>query len=152
MLSMALAQHKGFMNTVAAVPSPRGLALECHSISWHCIHYLLEWKNLLHIQTCMCCCRGDVMSCSLRTAHSPQDCETPSLLEPMVPTGEHSAALHCLCCLEKGSVYFESQMSSLLCSRTMSISRWTVRVWHLLETEPSVKCNLQLIGIALHYR
>lgn len=63
----------------------------------------------------------------------------------------HSAALRCLCCEEKGSVYFESQMSSLLRSRTVYISRWTVRVWHLLETEPSVKCNLQLIGIALHY-
>lgn len=47
MLSMALAQHTGFILTWTQWQQslPPGLALECHSISWHCIHYLLEWKG-----------------------------------------------------------------------------------------------------------
>lgn len=94
MLSLALTQPRGFILTWTqwqqSLP-PRGLALECHSISWHCIHYLLQWKGVLHTQPCLCCCRGDGMSCSLSSAHSPQDCETLPLVQPRVPTGEHSA-------------------------------------------------------------
>lgn len=78
--------------------------------------------------------------------------ETIQPLDPVVlAQWAHSATLYCLWCQVKETISFESQISSLLCSRTVHASRWIARAWHLLVTEPSVKCDLQLIGITLYY-
>lgn len=47
MLSLVLAQHTGFILTWTQWQQslPPWIALECHSISWHRIHYLSEWKG-----------------------------------------------------------------------------------------------------------
>lgn len=40
-----------------------------------------------------------------RTAHSPQDCETPPLLNPTVPTGEHTLQLCVASAAKKREVF-----------------------------------------------
>ena len=111
---------------------------------WHCICYPSEGKGVTQI-TCVACCRWGVTSCS------PRDCGFSRNYTTVRPCGTCPVSTLCNSVLPLVPSDFESQISSLLCSRTAYVSRWIVRAWHLLVTEPSVKRNLQLTGIALYY-
>lgn len=128
MLSMVLAQHMGLILTQTQWQQ----SLPLWTCSGMSLNFLAPSPSPLGMERGVTHTNLPVLLQRGCDGLQTQDCETPALVEPTVPTGEHAAALHCLCCSEREEFILNHEFFTLFtyCVSFQMISESLASAWN----------------------